>query len=246
MNVTTHVGKIGRLPKSTRDCLGERIENGESGQKLVEWLNSLNIVKETLKEHFDGRPITEQNISDWRRNGHQLWLRHQETKRFAASITEQSEDLDEAADGHELSDRFATVLATEIARLGQSLLEQEPDPEKRWQRLCAINRELSQLRRDDHRALRTLIRRQQWTRQVEREDTESEKQIDKEHRERLCAPLWAQLQLNSYAELFGGGERGKDIAAFILEMSNNLPAGKLGRNGGEEREDSKVSKMNKG
>ena len=157
---TTHVGKIGRLSKFIRDELGRRIEDGEPGKELVKWLNVNPRVQEILKEQFGGRAITEQNLSDWKQGGHQAWLRREETRLLASQLTEQSDDLSEVADGQEISDRFASVLAVEITRLAMTMLEKETDPEKRWQRLCAVHRELSQLRRDDHRAMRTVIKRQ--------------------------------------------------------------------------------------
>ena len=81
---TTHVGKIGRLPKYIRDDLGRRIEDGEPGKELVKWLNGLPRVKEVLQEQFGGRPITEQNLSEWKQGGHQEWLRHQEARVLSA------------------------------------------------------------------------------------------------------------------------------------------------------------------
>ncbi len=80
-----------------------------------------------------------------------------------------------------------------------------PDPEKRWGRLCEVHRELSRLRRDDHRAEKGLI-------------------------DRHLAPLLGQAQIRAMAELFGGGERGLDIAAYVLELQKGLPPGSFGRN----------------
>jgi hypothetical protein len=63
---TTRVGKIGRLSKFIRNELGRRIEDGEPGKELVKWLNEQKRVQEMLKEQFGGRPITEQNLSEWK------------------------------------------------------------------------------------------------------------------------------------------------------------------------------------
>ena len=110
----THIGKIGRLPKCTRDDLGRRIEDGESGKELVKWLNGLSGVQRVLKEQFGGRAVTEQNLSEWKQGGHPEWLRQEETRSLVSRLTEQSDDLDEAADGQEISDRYASVLAVEL------------------------------------------------------------------------------------------------------------------------------------
>jgi hypothetical protein len=53
----------GSLPKSIRDQLGRRIEDGEEGKELVKWLNGLPEVQEILEKQFGGRPVTEQNLS---------------------------------------------------------------------------------------------------------------------------------------------------------------------------------------
>jgi len=94
--------------------------------------------------------------------------------------------------------------------------------------LREVLRELSQLRRDDHRAVRTVIKRERWERECADEDEADEQRREKEHRERMCAPFWARFQLKSTAELFGGGEVGEQVAAFILEMQHGLPPGSLG------------------
>jgi hypothetical protein len=228
MRMRTRTGKVARLPKSLRDQLGRRIEDGEEGKELVKWLNGLPEVQEILEKQFGGRPVTEQNLSEWKQGGYLEWLHQEELLSLVSKLAEQSEDLEEAADGQEISDRFASLMAVELTRLATALLEKETDSEKRWKRLCEVHRELSQLRRDDHRAVRTLIERQNWIRQSEREDRDEVKGREKEDSARRCAPFWAQLEVGPLAEAFGGGELGRDIAAHILEVQKGLPAGTLG------------------
>jgi len=220
---TTHVGKIGRLPKCIRDMLGTRIEDGEPGKELVKWINSLSGVQRVLKEHFNGRPITEQNLSEWKQTGHPEWLRQEETRALAAQLTEQSDDLAEAADGCDLSDRFASVLAAELARLAMTLLEKETDPEKRWLRLCEVHRELSQLRRDDHRAVRTGIARDRWNRNVEQEEDEKLQKEKKANKVRMIDMCFAPMHDQATAEAFGGGEYGKYMAKLLHCIKFDLP-----------------------
>jgi DNA repair exonuclease SbcCD ATPase subunit len=227
--MSTRNGKIARLPKHIRDELARRIDNGEQGKDLVEWLDALPAVQNVLKEQFGGRPVNEQNLSEWKQGGYREWLRQQETRSLVSNLTEQSDDLDEAADGQEISDCLAGFLGAELARLATTLLEKETEPEKRWQRLCEVHRELSRLRRDDHRAVRTLIKRQNWIRKTDREEEEAHKRAESELIERHCAPLLAQAELAPMAGLFGGGESGLDMAAYILELRKGLPQGSLGR-----------------
>jgi hypothetical protein len=220
---TTRVGKIGRLPKSIREMLGQRIENGEPGTELVRWLNGLSRVQELMQEQFEGRVITEQNLSEWKQTGHVEWLRHEQTRSLVGQLTEQAEALGETTNGQEISDLFASVLAAELAQLAGALLEKETDPEKRWHRLCAVRRELSELRRDDHRAVRTMIKRERWNREVERTDDEALQCIKEESKSRLIDLCFAPLHNQTMAELFGGGEFGKQRAELLHRIKFDLP-----------------------
>ena len=56
--------KIANLPPEIRDELNYRINDGDAGNELVEWLNSKPEVVEVVNKFFDGTPISEQNLSD--------------------------------------------------------------------------------------------------------------------------------------------------------------------------------------
>ena len=230
LELMTRTGKIARLPLGIRTELNRRLLDGEQGIKLVEWLNASIVVKEVLEEEFGGRPISGANLSQWKSGGYQDWLRHEESRQIVSSLAEQHQELDEAADGKEISDRFAGMLSVELIPLTRTLLEEKKSPAEKWQQLREVLRELSQLRRDDHRATRLTIKRDRWQRRVEREDEKEDKRMDKEHREKLCAPYLAMLELDSMAKLFGGGEAARRIAAFILECQNDLEPGRLVNN----------------
>src|SRR3569623_2918405 len=74
----TRNGKIAKLPQEIRQQLNLRLANGEQGKQLVTWLNMHPEVFWMLRCHFGGRPITEQNHSEWKRGGFLDWQRHQE------------------------------------------------------------------------------------------------------------------------------------------------------------------------
>jgi hypothetical protein len=220
---TTHVGKIGRLPKHIRDELGRRIEDGEPGRELVKWMNGHKYVQEILKEQFGGRPITEQNLSEWRQNGHPEWLRQEEARLVVLRLTEHSDDLEEAAEENEISARLASVLAVEFARLAMTLLEKETDPEKRWQRLCEVHRVLSRLRRDDHQGVQIGLARQRWNREVEEKDHEADQRRKQQHKDEMRSMCFAPMRNATVAEAFGGGEYGKKMAEMLHCIEYGLP-----------------------
>ena len=62
MNLTRN-GKIGRLPRAVREQLNRRLDNGEQGGQLLEWLNALPEVRDLVAREFGGQPIRKQNLS---------------------------------------------------------------------------------------------------------------------------------------------------------------------------------------
>ena len=69
----TRNGKIARLPDALRQELNQRLLDGEQGKHLVEWLNGLPKVQAILQKSFEGRPITEDNLSEWKNGGYLSW-----------------------------------------------------------------------------------------------------------------------------------------------------------------------------
>ena len=86
-------GKIGRLPEAIREEVNVRLWRGETGRALVEWLNGLPEVRAILAAEFGGKPVREQNVSEWRRGGHQRWLRLQEAYTMMERIGKDVEAL---------------------------------------------------------------------------------------------------------------------------------------------------------
>ena len=69
-------GKIANLPNEIREELNYRLNDGEPGNELVAWLNAKPEVIEVINQLFDGRPISEQNLSHWRNHGYRVWHAH--------------------------------------------------------------------------------------------------------------------------------------------------------------------------
>jgi hypothetical protein len=140
------VGKIARLPGTVRDELNRRLYNGALGRELAPWLNALPEMQHVLTERFGGRPITEDNLSEWRRGGLRDWLVQEERRVRLRELTEQYHQLDPemrarrlAADAQE---RLAIELAEELERL--SIME---DPDERWKCIRRLSGELCRLQR---------------------------------------------------------------------------------------------------
>ena len=159
----TRTGKIARLPKPIREQLNQRLENGELGTSLVQWLNQLPEVQKIITEQFAGLPIRPQNLSEWRKGGYLDWLRHQLLREQTRWTAEQSADLESDTGDRTMSiaEDIAMIMSAELALQVQALGEIK-NPKERFRQFQHLTRELSRLRRDDQRAIRTHHRRDQW------------------------------------------------------------------------------------
>lgn len=223
----SRIGKIARLPHELRDQLNRRLQDGENGGALVEWLNAKPAVRKVLKADFGGRPINEQNLSDWRQGGFREWERHQESFALVRTLAEESDDLGDATDEIEISDRLSAVLAAELASMAKTLLEQAKDPRERWHCLREILQELVCLRKGDHKTARLVMDRERWDLEHARLQKEKSEREKDEAKSKIAAPFWASLHLGPMAKIFGGGKAGEKVAARLLEVRHDLEPGTL-------------------
>src|SRR5882724_11483418 len=92
--VMTRPSKISRLPRQIIEQLNRRLDSREQNKRLVQWLNSLPETHVTLAAEFDGKPISAQNLSGWKKTG----FRHWQLRQTALQFTEESlpGELDQA------------------------------------------------------------------------------------------------------------------------------------------------------
>ena len=162
-------GKIARLPRSIRDELNRRLDDGEMGVRLVEWLNSLPEVKKLIETDFAGREITEQNLTKWKTYGYLDWQAQQEALTLTRELNTNATEL---ADSGELTESLARVVA---ARYASALYgwngELTDEIRPRLRALRGLSREVVRLRRSDQFRERMKIDREwlDWERQKTRE-----------------------------------------------------------------------------
>lgn len=171
----SRIGKIARLPRYLRSQLNERIEDGEPGRPLLEWLNALPAVRDTLAEHFGGRPISEQNLSEWKQGGFKDWQRHQETRALARGFLAEAEELEEEIGATPLPDRLSETVALALARLLREAVDGEPGPEQR-SAILEIVRELGRWRQGDRQMEERHREDEIWEAELEAKEAEQEAQ----------------------------------------------------------------------
>ncbi len=113
----TRTGKIARLPRLIRNELNQRLDDGVEGKKLVCWLNRMPEVRAVMKESFEGKPVTEQNLSEWKAGGFAEWMGRQEALEQARELGEEAEDLRSVLGQGQSSfpEHLSTVLALRYA-----------------------------------------------------------------------------------------------------------------------------------
>lgn len=150
MNVTRN-GKIARLPHAVRQELNRRLHDGELGRRLVAWLNGLPEVRAVLAAEFGGRPVREQNLSEWRQGGHRDWLLQQDALEAARRLGEEAAEL-QAAGAPPLTDTLAVWVSARYAVATRQVAG--CGGEAGWRRLREFCADLVELRRGDHGAAR--------------------------------------------------------------------------------------------
>jgi len=165
-------GKIARLPREIRNQLNQRLEDGESGETLLPWLNGLPEVSTVLARRFGGVAISKQNLHEWRTGGFAEWQARQEILADTQELAADADEIAQATDGR-LADQLATVLA---ARYASTLAGWDGQPTEEFRQklkiLRSMCRDIAELRRADHSGLR--LQNEQDRLEAAREKTEDE------------------------------------------------------------------------
>ncbi len=155
----TRKGKIARLPQAIRQQINLRLQNGEEGKQIAEWLNALPEVSAVLTAEFDGQPINDVNLSNWKLGGYRDWEAQQEALEAVRRFRTDASELGEAAGG-QLADQLALCLTARIAVALQRTPATGDGPSEQLRRLRELCADLVALRKGDHNAQSLRIERE--------------------------------------------------------------------------------------
>ena len=223
----SHTGKIARLPRDVRDELNLRMENGEEGPVLLEWLNGLPKTREVLGSQFGGAPVTKQNLSEWRQGGHREWVIFRDCKAGVEELSDQAQSITESADAPALACALAASLGARYARVLTSW-DGEPEHkiEAKLRMLKGLCRDIALLQRTLNLATR---QQSEFHRDLEEAHQADIKNANQMARERAMAPLLAKLSEGQTAEGFGGGDSGLLAAKYFNAIRYDLPLPNIAR-----------------
>jgi hypothetical protein len=213
------IGKIARLPGDIRAQLNSRLQDGGEGRQIVHWLNSLPEVKEVLAENFDGHPISEQNLSDWRQGGYEEWLARQDILAQAAELADHRQELETVAPGQSPADHLAAAISFRygaiLAAQGLELDEKSLTQLKALGRLCQA---VVKLRRGDHNAARLKIETERWELVRLQMAADTVEEVQRKQREALAAPIWAAIKRGERVAQYGGGKAIQFAMEYLYEV----------------------------
>ena len=152
-------GKIARLPRPIREQLNQRLDNSESQEPLLDWLNSLPEVQAILAAHFEGQPITKQNLYSWSQFGFRNWKLRQQALEFAA-LDESDDPALQSGPQPGLTDKLVHWLALRYAAAAHTLAPLGDDPDAELRRLRSFAADIVALRRGDLYSSRILLEQQ--------------------------------------------------------------------------------------
>ena len=210
-------GKIARLPADIRSELNLRMEKGEEGASLLEWLNGLPEVQKRLQASFDGAALTKQNLSEWRQGGFREWELRQEWFDQARELWESAGEMEEVMEIQALPGLLAGVLAVRYAAL---LNQWNGEPEEKIEGQLRLLRGMV---KDVALLQRIMQRASQEEREVEREMEERERREQKERKQRRMNMILSVTQRGSLVRAFGGGQPGERMADIVEAVENDRP-----------------------
>jgi hypothetical protein len=110
------VGKIARLPSKIREELNLRIFENQYGSQILPWLNAQPEVAAIVGQFFNGHPVSENNLSEYKRNAYQKWKERRERVGHLKTLSEYAFDLAKAGGGS-ISEGGAAIAGGKILEL---------------------------------------------------------------------------------------------------------------------------------
>jgi hypothetical protein len=151
-------GKIACLPLAIRTEVNRRLDDGQGGIALLEWLNGLPEVQSVVAKKFGAEPVSKHNLHRWRSGGYRAWqTRNELLSEARQEAASESRDMAEHAGGLEevsrgrLTDHLSQVLAARYASLMLHWDGEVTDEFRRHVRtLGELSQDIGTLRKGDH------------------------------------------------------------------------------------------------
>ncbi len=153
-------GKIARLPSAIRDQVNERLDQTQNPDAILAWLNSHPDVQPFISDHFQGHPISKQNLSQYKTHSFRAWKLRRDAVDFSQTLSADRAGL-ESPDAETITDSLAQWLGIRYLALAQAAANTPArDPVAELKRLRQLSREILALRRSERLATRGKLARE--------------------------------------------------------------------------------------
>jgi hypothetical protein len=165
-------GKIARLPRALRDRINLALYHRTPAKDLARALNQMPEVKAVLAQYFNGRPLKQQNINEWKQGGYRDWLHHRQILEQQRELAADAKDLSDTASG--LPDSLFGLLTLNYADLMMNRESQTPEEfEKKRKELSLVSQDISRMHRCHINARRVEVQEAR----LERDEEKTEEQL---------------------------------------------------------------------
>jgi hypothetical protein len=147
----TRTEKIARLPRDIRNQLNRRLQDGEPGNRLVEWLNSLPEVQTAQSPKSGENLLSGQNLSEWEQGGYRDWLAQQAALEQVRQLSADVAELKQAGEGA-LTDTLAQFLSAQYVVAAKAAVRQAAGAAVDLKTLQVLCNDVAALRRGDQNA----------------------------------------------------------------------------------------------
>ena len=147
----TRNGKIAQLPRDIRNQLNRRLQDGEPGTRLVEWLNSLPEVQTAQSPKSGENLLNEQDLSEWEQGGYRDWLAQQAALEQVRQLSADVAELKQAGEGA-LTDTLAQFLSAQYVVAAKAAVRQAAGAAVDLKTLQVLCNDVAALRRGDQNA----------------------------------------------------------------------------------------------
>ena len=151
--------KISQLPHPIREELNQRLEKDEELKPILDWVNALPETKALIAAEFDGIPISQQNLSDYKHHGFLDWQARQKALEFASTLNEDDGALQKVLPS-DMAEKLSRWVSVRYAAATRNLSNTSPDLEKELRHLRNFCLLIVALRRGELNAGRLALEQQ--------------------------------------------------------------------------------------
>jgi hypothetical protein len=139
-------GKIAHLPRALRDRINLALYNRCPAKELAHALNQLPEVQAVMAQYFNGKPIRQQNISEWKLGGYRDWLHHRQILEQQRELTADAQALSDTAKG--TAESLFGLLTLNYTHLMMNRDKDTPEEfEQKRKELSLVSQDISRMHR---------------------------------------------------------------------------------------------------